>query len=383
MYTRGSASLNNCGFYSTKNLLNFVRWAKDMLMCGCGIGSDIAYTGTVRNPRFDTNSRVTFVVEDSREGWVDSTYRLVNSYIPDEDYNIQDLPLFDYSKIRKKGEPLKGFGGTSSGSEPLQKLHKRINAYFQCYLDSNKKKYRSLDTIDMDSDMSYYTIGDAKPHVIKMVKTLQENDMKYVLEQLEKVKEPKTYGKTRLIVDIFNAIGACVVAGNIRRSSEIFLGSADDVEFKNLKNYKLNPERSSIGWMSNNTVKLVKPSDFGQLTDICKRITDNGEPGIVNMINVERCGRVGRSGDPNGREGEPDMAIGLNPCGEIPLESGELCNIYEVFLPRCNSKEEFLEACEYATIYCSIVSLYQTHQPKTNEIIARNRRIGVGIGGIS
>jgi hypothetical protein len=35
-------------------------------------------------------------------------------------------PLFDYSKIRKEGVPLKTFGGVSSGAKPLIDLHNMI-----------------------------------------------------------------------------------------------------------------------------------------------------------------------------------------------------------------------------------------------------------------
>ena len=33
---------------------------------------------------------------------------------------------FDYSKVRKAGLPIKGFGGISSGPEPLVRLHDQL-----------------------------------------------------------------------------------------------------------------------------------------------------------------------------------------------------------------------------------------------------------------
>ena len=33
---------------------------------------------------------------------------------------------FDYSKIRPAGEPISGFGGVSSGHEPLLEVHEEI-----------------------------------------------------------------------------------------------------------------------------------------------------------------------------------------------------------------------------------------------------------------
>ena len=79
----------------------------------------------------------------------------------------------------------------------------------------------------------------------------------------------------------------------------------------------------------------------------------------------------------------PDKANLTNPCGEIALENFELCNLAEVFPPRCNGVERFNKALEYATFYASTVSLLPTHRPETNAVIARNRRIGVSVSGIA
>lgn len=45
----------------------------------------------------------------------------------------------------------------------------------------------------------------------------------------------------------------------------------------------------------------------------------------------------------------------------------------------CESPERWMQGCEYATVYMSTVSLLPTHQPSTNRVVARNRRIGCSI----
>ena len=80
---------------------------------------------------------------------------------------------------------------------------------------------------------------------------------------------------------------------------------------------------------------------------------------------------------------EKTMAIGLNPCSEIPLESYEVCNLSEVFPSRCSDYYDFTAALRDATFYSSTVSLYPTHSPETNAVIARNHRIGVSLSGIA
>jgi len=314
VYERGGAALNNCGAVDTTDLASAVDWAMDMLMCGVGVGFNTVWNG--ENAQLpNKSSAITFTIPDSREGWVASVRLLIESYTKGGSW-IE----FDYSEIRPAGAPIRGFGGTASGSKPLQQLHKRIESYLDSYC---------ADKIDT----------------------------------------------TRCTADIFNAVGACVVAGNVRRSAEISLGSVDDHTFMDLKNYELYPERAEIGWMSNNTVVLTKTDDFQKLPQIAKRIRQNGEPGIMNLINVQKYGRYGTK--------EEDKAWLANPCSEIPLESFELCNLAEVFAARCQDEEEFYEALEFATFYASTVALLPTHRSETNAIVVRNRRIGISLSGVA
>lgn len=317
IYERGSMALNNCGAVDVKtDVADAACWAMNALMCGVGVGFSTE-NASFPKANLPTKEEVVFVVPDSREGWVEATRELINSY-----FSGEGIPtvVFDYSQIRPAGMPLKGFGGISSGCQVLEKLHGRITHYL--------------------------------------------ND--YVLEKCD---------RTRLIADIMNSIGACIVSGNIRRSAEIAIGSISDSTFMNLKNYDLNPERAEIGWMSNNSVILRDSSEFELLPTIAQRIKNNGEPGIVNLINIQKYGRVGKK--------KLDLAILVNPCSEIPLEDHELCNLVEVFPSRCEDVEELWHIMEIATIYASTVSLLPTQDEKTNAVIARNRRIGVSVSGVA
>ncbi len=83
------------------------------------------------------------------------------------------------------------------------------------------------------------------------------------------------------------------------------------------------------------------------------------------------------------------QGFNVSNCGEIQLEGlfdydnihrvREVCNVDETCPTVCNSPLVWLDACEYATFYASTVSLLPTHQPSTNRVVARNRRIGVSI----
>ncbi len=313
IYERGSAALYNCAAVDTSNLPLSADWAMDMLMVGAGVGFNTAWDGKAYRP--DKKHYKTYVIEDSKEGWVKSVRLMLESYI-----NKKPFYRFDYSKIRPAGTPLKTFGGLAAGPEPLQKLHQQIEHILDSYLDGK---------ID----------------------------------------------KTRAVVDLFNEIGICVVAGNIRRSAEIAIGEPDDETFLNLKNYDLYPDRAKIGWISNNSVLLKNIEDFHYIDKLASLIAKNGEPGILHLENMQKYGRFGQFIE--------DKAWLSNPCGEIALESYELCNLSEIFISKCRSKEEFLQLVEYATVYASTVNLLPTHRPETNAIIARNRRTGVSVSGVA
>lgn len=154
---------------------------------------------------------------------------------------------------------------------------------------------------------------------------------------------------TRQIVDLFNFIGKCVVAGNIRRTAEIAFGEHDDSEFLNLKNYEIFPERMEYGWVSNNSIFAKIGQDY---SDVAKNISLNGEPGLCWLDNMQAFGRM---------IDKPDYkdikAAGGNPCLEQTLESHEMCCLVETFPDNHKSIKDFKDTLELAFIYAKTVTL--------------------------
>ncbi len=319
VYERGSMALYNCAYTDIgTDIGSDINWLMDSLMHGVGVGFSPTRTDDIRvhSPRGEQD----FIIPDTREGWCDCTEAIINSYLRPGQKRVRPI----YDKIRLAGLPIKGFGGVASGPGPLKELHDYITSFFERY------------------------------------------------------KERPDYDSVRLKTDIANAVGCCVVAGNVRRSAELACGSIRDETFINLKDYERYPDRARFGWMSNNSVILDSDEDFQMLGEIARRVVKNGEPGYINWRNMPR-GRIGRK-----MEGlRKDRAKGFNPCGEIPLESREVCNVDETLPTMCEDERIWLQGCEYATMYCTTVSLLPTHQPSTNRIVARNRRIGVSIVDVS
>jgi ribonucleotide reductase alpha subunit len=77
-----------------------------------------------------------------------------------------------------------------------------------------------------------------------------------------------------------------------------------------------------------------------------------------------------------------DVGVVTHNCAEATLEDGEPCNLVEIFLSNLDSVEEFVEAAKLATrMAIRTTCTFYTHK-KSAEVIARNRRIGVGITGL-
>ena len=330
-----SAALQNCAFISTEKLsthsvreatLPFVR-LMEMSMLGVGVGFDTLGAGSIEIQDPNDDDQIKLVeIEDSREGWYESTGVLLESYF----FKNRATVEFDYSKIRPAGERIEGFGGVAAGPAPLIRLHDQIRDVFD---------------------------GRAG-------ETITSTD----------------------IVDLMNMIGLCVVSGNVRRSAEIALGDPTDTDFLELKDWNVNPERMQIadpengvdgGWghVSNNSVIADVGDD---LSDIVGRIEVNGEPGVVWMDLARSHGRLADRANHKDKN-----AAGTNPCGEQTLESYECCTLVEVFLPRHADLDDFLETLKHAYMYGKAVTLLPTHWPEVNSVMQRNRRIGCSITGVA
>ena len=252
-----NAALNNCSFVSTSNLKDDPSmpfcFLMDMSMLGVGVGFDCR--GEAQIKIIGPNKRRTmevYTIPDSREGWVDSLKMLLESYF------LGVAPVkFDYSQVRKEGEPILGFGGVASGPEPLIEMHESIR-----------------DVLERETG------------------------------QLISVTT---------IVDIMNLIGRCVVAGGVRRTSEIVFHNDTD-EYLALKDYSWNGERyvglsrhrASYGWTSNNSIFAQVGMDYGK---VATQTSKNGEPGYLWLDNARDYSRMCDSPDYKDKN-----VMGANPC---------------------------------------------------------------------
>jgi ribonucleoside-triphosphate reductase len=289
------------------------------------------------------------VIKDSRDGWVNALRVLLNSYFIKGSYIV----IFDYSKIRNAGIPLKTFGGVASGPIPLAELLSATR-----YLLQNRYIGKTIDSL--------------------------------------------------FIIDVCNLIARTVIAGNVRRSSQICLSTNKDIVNAKLYSMAEYKYRAKWGWASNNSYIVTSDTDTDSnvaqtldsqheqismetIATILKNNFVNGEPGLFMLDNARKYGRL--IDGPN----YADLAVtGTNPCGEISLQGsvgdvsnvpfscgGETCNLVETFPCNYADVNDYYEDLELAVLYAKAVTLIPYHWAGTNKIQEANRRIGVSMSGIA
>ncbi len=135
----------NCAFIAINEPVKFSE-ALNILMCGTGVGFSCERQFVSELPTVELLGRnfdlpeETFVIEDSRGGWVKAFRHLI-----DKSYAGEEVD-FDFSKIRPAGAPLKTMGGRSSGPEPLRKLFKYTVEVFK---GAQGRKLSSIEVHDL------------------------------------------------------------------------------------------------------------------------------------------------------------------------------------------------------------------------------------------
>jgi len=318
----GGAGLNNCFYFSCNDYYNFVI-AQDLLMLGGGIGMSVEHEFVSKLPKVKKDVRIYHKATNDAD-----------FIVPDSREGWGELTRkvlkaffetgkgFSYSTVcvRGAGEPIKAFGGKASGPIPLINFVTKLCAIFKA------REGKSIRPIDAS--------------------------------------------------DIICSIGEMVVAGNVRRSAIIVLGDCWDKNYLKAKRFDL-ADKGIIDPIPNQRAMANFSIVCDDIEDVHSLFWDtykNGEPfGIVNRTNMKKFGRMG--------EKKFDSAVGVNPCGEISLESGEACCLSDIFMPNLANEEEFKEAARLMFRFNKRVTCENYHQPITDEVVKRNRRTGVGITG--
>ena len=345
----------NCAFQVIDNFGAF----KDLfylLMVGSGVGVRVLkddvkklpkvradfevihedYTPTPKNQREDSTSLVfshnnvcKIIIGDSKEGWtqaLDNFLKIVYS----SEYRSVNTIVINYNHVRPKGERLKSFGGTASGHQSIKNMF------------------------------------------IKIVRVIKKRAI-YDEHQFVKLRPIDC-------LDIANIIGENVVVGGVRRTAEIVLVDADDKECIEAKNnlYKqidgqwIVDQEIIHRQMSNNSIYYTDKPEREMLHWQIEQMRYSGEPGWVNEI--------------AGAKRRPNMN-GVNPCGEILLDSQGLCNLTTInvyaFVNEDGSidYDELMEAQRLSARAGYRMTCVDLEIPEWNNVQQRDKLTGCSLTG--
>ncbi|WP_026478148.1 ribonucleoside-triphosphate reductase, adenosylcobalamin-dependent [Alkaliphilus transvaalensis] len=215
------------------------------------------------------NNTVKITVGDSKEGWTQSLDFLFKIIYSNEYRNIKTI-IVSYDHVRPQGEKLKTFGGTASGHSSLKNMFIKINKVIEKrgFIEGTKRfKLRPVDCLD-----------------------------------------------------IANIIGENVVVGGVRRTAEMILIDPADQEsidaktnlYKQIDGQWIVDKDIIHRQMSNNSIYYEKKPTREVLHWQMEKMRYSGEPAWINAEAAMKR--------------RPNMN-GVNPCGEILLDSRGLCNL--------------------------------------------------------
>jgi ribonucleoside-triphosphate reductase len=309
---RNSAALQNCAMVSTgdmtkKDPAGPFTFLMEASMLGIGVGFDTkgADKGfTIFEPIDPAQTDpMLYVIPDTREGWVESVRYCCWSPTSSP---ASSPPVFDYTQIRPAGEPIKTFGGTAAGPEPLMRLHE---GYARSWRTATARPDQHRHPRHRQPDRRLRRLRQ-RPPLRRAGHGLHRG------QGLPRRQELRADGP-----------------------GEWVAGPA--------------AERAEWGWMSNNSVAVNVGDD---LTPIIDGIARNGEPGVI-WLDVSR--QYGRLIDPP--TSADHRVAGYNPCAEQSLESFECCTLVETYLNRHDDLDDFKRTLKVAYLYAKTVTLLPTH----------------------
>lgn len=266
-----------------------------------------------------------YPIEDSREGWAAALVDLIDTHYRQETVHFQRV--YDVSRIRPAGAKLKTFGGQASGPLPFAEMLQKV-----CDVLSERSGTRltGLDAMTVD-----------------------------------------------------HAIAQCVVAGGVRRSARMSIMHWADKQIEDFIHCKA---ESGDHWTTNISVEVddefwnqAKQGDAWHASKILRHLSEgavrNGEPGMWDSSLSNK--------------GEPNPVICTNPCGEITLQAWEPCNLGHVnlagFVNQYGKVDQLglFMAHELMARFLVRATFSQVGDPKSREVLDRNRRIGLGHVGVA
>lgn len=319
----------NCSFMSMDRQRAFDELAY-ILLCGTGSGFSVERQLITKLPTISEQfheTDTTIHVADSKIGWAKAFRELISLLY------IGQIPNFDFSKVRPKGERLKTFGGRSSGPDPLEELFMFVIEKFK---GATGRKLNSLEIHDIDCK-----------------------------------------------------VGQIIVVGGVRRAALISLSNLSDERMRHAKSgewWVQNIQRR----LANNSICYTEKPDIGIYMKEWLSLYESksGERGIFNVLAAQK--QVRKSNAFRKAHGfthfrDPLLVVGTNPCAEILLRDRQFCNLSEVILRSTDTYEDIAEKVRLATMlgtFQSSLTNFRYLSKEWKKNCEEERLLGVSFTGI-
>lgn len=233
------------------------------------------------------------------------------------------IPRVDYSRVREKGARLKVFGGRASGPAPLR-------------------------------DLFDYCVRVFRGAVGRRLNDLE-------------------------VHGIVCKIGEIVVVGGVRRSALISLSDLSSARMRDAKAGAWWEKHPEFALANNSAVYEEKPT-VGEFMNEWLGLynSKSGERGIYYRKGIrDKIAALGKR--------DASQIVGTNPCAEIALRSGGLCNLTEVVARADDTEESLIRKVKLAALLGTIQSMF-TDFRYVRTLWKRNaeeeRLLGVSLTGI-
>lgn len=348
-----------------------------LLLCGSGVSFGITNRFLFRFPdlvsaKDKTGIVQTYVIEDTIEGWANSVEVLLSCYLKNTPYTGRKI-IFDYSRIRPKGSPLKIGGGKAPGYEGLKSAHKKIKSLLDFIIE--EKEQKRLQTINVYDILMHCAdavlSGGIRRAATSVMFDETDTDMMNAKVDFDVLRK----GRFELNEKTGKYEGYVIINDTVYRGKKRMEVKISEFEYKYLEEHKkiswihVHPHRAR----SNNSVMLLRNElsfeEFSKYVNISKMY---GEPGFVFVNNLD---------------------VLYNPCFEIGFmaitDDGvcgvQFCNLTTQNGSKIKTKEDFYLYCKYSSIIGTLQAGYTDFpflSPVAKQLTEEESLLGCSITGI-
>jgi ribonucleoside-triphosphate reductase (thioredoxin) len=346
------ARLYNCAVRHIDSMRAFAE-VFYMLLCGNGVGVGLSRFFLNRLPNLvgasdKTGSVLAYVVDDTIEGWADSMEALLNCYFKNTAYTGRRV-VFDYSKIRAKGAPLKTGGGKAPGYKGLKLAHTKIkNLLDHIIEDLDQTRLKPINAYDIIMHCADAVLsGGVRRSAVSVVFDKDDQEMinaKTFFPVIKKGRFEQTKSGT---YEGYVTLDDPAYPGKQKVEVELDTWAYENLQKHNtISWFNVYPHRAR----SNNSVLLLRDKvTKEEFLTISERTKQWGEPGFVFA-------------DHPWTLFNPCFEIGFVPVTEDGQCGVQFCNLTSINGAKIHSMDEYRE-CAWAAALIGTIQATYTHFP--------------------